>query len=65
MTLIWFVVWLICDLVGDREPITFDPVNWWAGSLLLLIALDLACQHALAPSRGRKTSNRRAPSARE
>ena len=51
MTLIWFVVWLICDLVGDRESLTFDPVNWWAGSLLLVIALDLARQHAPVPAR--------------
>jgi hypothetical protein len=29
MTLIWFVAW-IYDLVGDRESLTFDPVNWWA-----------------------------------
>jgi hypothetical protein len=59
MTLIWFAVWLICDLVGDREPITFDPVNWWAGSLLLVIALDLARQHAPPPAGRRKTLNRR------
>ena len=41
MTVLWFVVWLIADLVGDREPLRFDPVNWWAGLLLLAIALDL------------------------
>jgi hypothetical protein len=46
LTLIWFVVWLISDLVGDDEPLTFDPVNWWAGTLLLAIALDLGRQHA-------------------
>ena len=46
MTLIWFVVWLVCDLVGDGESLTFDPVNWWAGTLLLAIALDLGRQHA-------------------
>ena len=34
MTLIWFVVWLVSDLVGDRESLTFDPVNWWTGLLL-------------------------------
>jgi hypothetical protein len=45
------VVWLISDLVGDREPLTFDPVNWWAGSLLLVIALDLGRQHAPVPAR--------------
>lgn len=46
MTLLWFVVWLISDLVGDRESLSFDPVNWWAGTLLLCVALDLARQHA-------------------
>ena len=46
MTLIWFVVWLVCDLVGDEESLMFDPVNWWAGTLLLAIALDLGRQHA-------------------
>jgi hypothetical protein len=41
MTLLWFVIWLVCDLIGDEEVLTFDPVNWWAGTLLLVIALDL------------------------
>jgi hypothetical protein len=49
VTLLWFVVWLVCDLIGDREGLTFDPVNWWAGTLLLVVALDLARHHA--PSR--------------
>ena len=46
MTLIWFVVWLICTLVGDDEVLTFDPVNVWAGTLLLAVALDLGRLHA-------------------
>jgi hypothetical protein len=46
MTLIWFVVWLVADIVGDREALTFNPVNWWAGSLVLTVALDLSRQHA-------------------
>jgi hypothetical protein len=46
MTLIWFVIWLICNLIGDNEPLTFDPVNWWTGTLILVIALDLASAHA-------------------
>jgi hypothetical protein len=50
MTLLWFGVWLICDLIGNRESLQFDPVNWWAGTLLLAIAVDLARQHA--PQRG-------------
>jgi len=46
VTLIWFVVWFICNLIGDKEPLTFDPVNWWAGTLLFTVALDLSRQHA-------------------
>jgi hypothetical protein len=41
MTILWFVVWLIFDLIGDREPLRFHPVNFWTGALLLAIALDL------------------------
>jgi hypothetical protein len=44
--LVWFVVWLISNLVGDNESLTFDPVNWWAGTLILVVALDLGRQHA-------------------
>lgn len=54
MTLLWFVVWLIWDLVGDREPLRFDPVNWWAGLLLAAVALDLTGHHASSSRGGRK-----------
>jgi hypothetical protein len=46
MTLLWFFVWLVWDLVGDSEPLTFDPVNFWAGAFLFALAVDLARQHA-------------------
>ena len=46
MTLVWFIVWLVATLVGDEEALAFDPVNFWAGALLLCVALDLARQHA-------------------
>ena len=46
MTLIWFVVWLVANSIGDEEPLVFDPVNGWAATLLLVAALDLARQHA-------------------
>jgi len=41
VTLIWLVVWFIADRIGDREHVIFNPVNWWAGTLLLGVALDL------------------------
>ena len=46
MTLVWFVVWLISNVIGDAEPLRFNPVNWWAGALLLAVAVDLGRQHA-------------------
>jgi hypothetical protein len=46
VTLLWFFVWLISNLIGDSEPLVFDPVNWWAGLLLFAVAVDLAGIHA-------------------
>jgi hypothetical protein len=46
VTLVWFVIWLIWNIVGDKEPLLFDPVNWWTGLLLLAIAVDLGGGHA-------------------
>ncbi len=46
MTLLWFVIWLIANTIGDNEVLIVDPVNWWAGTLILAVALDLARQHA-------------------
>jgi hypothetical protein len=46
LTLIWFVVWLIANVIGDHEPLLFNPVNWWTGTLLGAIAIDLSRQHA-------------------
>ena len=60
MTLIWFVVWLIATLVGDDEVLTFDPVNFWAGSLLFCVALDLGRQHA-QPMKSRQGSQGGSP----
>jgi hypothetical protein len=41
MSIAWFVVWLVSDLVGGRAPLRFDPPNWWVTTLILAIALDL------------------------
>lgn len=51
MTLVWFAVWLVANVWGDHEPLTFDPVNGWTGTLLLAVALDLGRQHAAVPGR--------------
>lgn len=54
MTFIWFIVWFIANLVGTDEPLLFDPVNGWAGTLLLAVALDLAGAHASNTAKRRK-----------
>jgi len=41
MTLAWFIIWLVANNVGAHEPLDFSPVNAWAGTLILAIALDL------------------------
>ena len=46
MTILWFVIWFIANNVGSNEPLVFDPVNAWVGTLILAIALDLAGAHA-------------------
>lgn len=53
MTLLWFVVWLIANNVGGHEPLVADPVNWWLGTLILAVALDLSAAHA-RPAANRK-----------
>ena len=53
MTLLWFIVWLIADNVGDREPLHTAPVNAWAATLILAIALDLGSAHARKGGRRR------------
>ena len=52
MTLVWFLIWFISDRVGDREALRLDPVNAWAWTLLLVVALDLSGRHVF--KRGRK-----------
>ena len=53
MTLIWFVVWLMANSIGDHAPLLTDPVNTWTGTLIFAIALDLARQHTRLPRRDR------------
>jgi hypothetical protein len=55
VTLVWFIVWLACNLIGDSEPLTLDPVNGWTGTLLLAVALDLSRQHVMTPAKPKKS----------
>ena len=52
LTIVWFIVWFVSDLIGDSEPLRFDPVNIWAGTLILAAALDL--NRSVATSRRSK-----------
>jgi len=54
MTLIWFIVWLISNSIGDRAPLRADPVNVWTGTLILAVAIDLASRHAMPGNRGKR-----------
>lgn len=41
MTLLWLIIWLIANNVGGKEPLDINPMNAWAATLILAIALDL------------------------
>ena len=41
MTLLWFVIWLVANNVGAHEPLVIAPMNAWAATLILAVALDL------------------------
>ncbi|HZC69675.1 MAG TPA: hypothetical protein VE442_03165 [Jatrophihabitans sp.] len=60
MTLVWFIVWLIANNVGGHEPLLFNPVNAWAATLILAIALDLGAAHARGGQRVTPDAERRA-----
>ena len=57
MTILWFIVWLIANDVGGREPLLFDPVNAWTATLILAIGLGLGASHARVRSRCAVTRN--------
>jgi hypothetical protein len=48
VTLIWFVIWVTANNVGGDEPLIADPMNSWAATLILAVALDLSATHARA-----------------
>jgi hypothetical protein len=58
VTLIWFIVWLVSNVIGDAEPLSMNPVNWWAGTLILAVALDLSRQHGPEFARPRRRLRR-------
>ena len=45
MAIAWFVIWFIANNIGGSEPLEFAPVNFWVGTLILAIALDLNRPH--------------------
>ena len=57
MTLLWFIVWVIANAIGDNEPLLTDPVNVWMWTLILAVALDLARAHT---DYGKKGGSRKA-----
>jgi hypothetical protein len=52
MTVIWFVIWLIANNVGGNAALTFDPLNVWAATLILALALDVN-RPQVFPGRGK------------
>ena len=38
MTLLWLLIWFI----AGHEALILDPVNAWAATLILAVALDLS-----------------------
>ena len=53
MTLLWLVIWFICNISGGNEPLLFDPVNGWTATLILAIALDFGGAHARSGAKQR------------
>jgi len=41
VTIAWFIIWLIANLIGGKEFLELAPVNGWTATLILAIALDL------------------------
>ena len=58
MTVVWFVLWLLADVIGDRAPLRFDPMNLWAATLILAIALDVN-RPPVTPRRKHRDPDRR------
>jgi hypothetical protein len=53
MTIVWFIVWLVANIVGGHEPLLFNPVNAWTATLILAIGLDLGAAHARGTQKSR------------
>jgi hypothetical protein len=55
VTFVWFIIWLVANNVGGHEPLIIDPVNAWAATLILAVALDLSAAHATRQTTTRAT----------
>jgi hypothetical protein len=52
MAIAWFVVWFIANNIGGAEGLAFDPMNAWAATLILAVALDIN-RPSVIPGRGK------------
>jgi hypothetical protein len=44
MTLLWLLIWF----VAGHKALILNPVNAWAATLVLAVALDLSARNGLA-----------------
>ena len=52
MAIAWFVIWFVANLIGGKEGLSFDPMNAWAATLILAVALDIN-RPQFTPGRGK------------
>jgi hypothetical protein len=52
MTIAWFVIWFVCNLIGGDEALKLDPVNGWTATLIFAAAIDINRPH-FVPGRGK------------
>jgi hypothetical protein len=41
VTLVWLILYLIISNGARHGGLIFDPLNWWAGTLILALSLDI------------------------
>jgi hypothetical protein len=41
MTILWLLIYLIVSNGGRHGGFLFNPINWWTGSLIVALGIDL------------------------